>query len=45
MRVTGECTHGDEERIVAVNIEARAPTSVTGSVAFTVVPSQHLSSV
>lgn len=35
-KVTCERMHGDEERFVAVTIEARAPTSVTGSVAFTV---------
>lgn len=45
VRVTGERTAGDEERFVAVTIEARAPTSVTGSVALAVVPSQRRPSV
>lgn len=35
-KVTCERMHGDEERFVAVTIEVRAPTSVTGSVTFTV---------
>lgn len=38
-RVTGERMHGDEERFVAATTEAWAPTSVTRSVIFAVVPS------
>lgn len=33
--MTGERSHGDEEKFAAATIEAWAPTSVTGSVAFT----------